>query len=359
MNRKEWIDVFIVWMFTFIMLIHVQSCARAMAELPKIPATVLAGPKSTSDKSQLFRAMDEPLKQIGFAPKDERVTCGRPIVVAVVDTGIDYTHPLLQDLIWVNTKEIPDNGIDDDKNGFVDDVIGWDFVHDKPLPYDQHGHGTHISGIIEMASSYGKMECNRVQLMALKFYDNSGAGFNNLANTVRAFEYAAKNGADIINYSGGGHDPSPSELAALNKAYKKDIFLVGAAGNDGTSLSDAPYYPASYPILSIIGVASLNKMDELLPSSSFGPNVEFGAPGLSIISLAPEKKFNSMSGTSQATAFVTGALAFLLSQKPGPIHDKADQVRAKLSKGSAPYEGNELHDKLEWGKLYMPNLINK
>src|ERR1019366_1425688 len=165
--------------------------------------------------------------------------CSKEIVVAVIDTGIDYTHPQLMDNIWINKGEagpwIPSkelakmtpcrdkscNGIDDDGNGFVDDVIGWDFVNDVPLPYDVHGHGTHIAGII--SSKYNTEVgmvgvCSGVTIMPLKYYSSSGLGYNNLANTVKAIHYATKMGATIINYSGGGSDPSAAEKAAIEEA---------------------------------------------------------------------------------------------------------------------------------------------
>lgn len=268
--------------------------------------------------------------------KAQTTPCSKSIVVAVVDTGIDYTHPELRDNVWVNSGEFGAweppaalaaatscrdkscNGIDDDANGFVDDVSGWDFVNEVPLPFDVHGHGSHIAGIIASAPSnnVGMVGvCPAVSIMALKYYDNSGLGYNNLQNTVRAIHYAIKMGANIINYSGGGAEPAPSERAAVDEARKKGILFVAAAGNEGRNNDQFPYYPASYPLDNIISVASLAKDNMLLPSSNFGPrSVHVAAPGLSILSALPGGKFGTMSGTSQATAFVTGAAALLASQ---------------------------------------------
>lgn len=355
--KDDFFDIILAWMMAFIMLLHVQSCARAFAEVPNIPETIFSGSIMKTDKTLLLNLMNVPLRQIGFSTDDKRTSCGRPIVVALVDTGIDYTHPHLQDVLWTNTKEIPNNKIDDDKNGFVDDVIGWDFVHDKPLPFDQHGHGTHLAGIIKITSSYGKINCTRVKIMTLKYYDNSNIGYNNLSNTIKAFNYAVKNGANVINYSGGGYDPSPSEIKEITQGYRKNIFVVAAAGNNSNNLGDVPYYPASYPIASVIGVANFNSENEFSVTSSFGTNVEFAAPGVSIVSLLPDSGFGRLSGTSQSTAFVTGALAFLLSQQPGPIADGIEQVRKKFSKGvlHLPLKSK---NKLEWGRLYLPELLN-
>jgi len=266
--------------------------------------------------------------------KNGTSNCSKDIVVAVVDTGIDYTHPELKDNLWVNAGESGPwnpavasgevvcrdkscNGIDDDGNGFVDDVIGWDFVNDVALPYDTHGHGSHISGIIAASAANGiglSGVCPRVRIMALKYYDSSGAGFNNLQNTVKAFQYANKMGAKIINYSGGGAEAAAAERMALEDSRSRGILVVAAAGNDGRSNDLIPYYPASYPLDNIISVASINRQDQLLPSSNFGKLVHVAAPGLSILSTLPGGRYGMMSGTSQATAFVTGAAALMASQ---------------------------------------------
>ena len=262
-------------------------------------------------------------------------SCSKNVIVAVVDTGIDYSHPELRDNLWVNSGESgawnpPShlasqnscrdkscNGIDDDNNGFIDDVIGWDFVNDVPFPYDTHGHGSHISGIIGATAANGvglAGVCPRVRIMALKYYDSSGAGFNNLQNTVKAFHYVNKMGAHIINYSGGGAEAAAAERMALEDSKSRGILVVAAAGNDGRSNDIMPYYPASYPLDNIISVASINRQDQLLPSSNFGKVVHVAAPGLSVLSTLPGGRFGMMTGTSQATAFVTGAAALLASQ---------------------------------------------
>jgi subtilisin family serine protease len=150
--------------------------------------------------------------------------------------------------------------------------------------------------------------------MALKYYDSSGAGFNNLQNTVKAFQYANKMGAKIINYSGGGAEAAAAERMALEDSRSRGVLVVAAAGNDGRSNDLIPYYPASYPLDNIISVASINRQDQLLPSSNFGKLVHVAAPGLSILSTLPGGRYGMMSGTSQATAFVTGAAALMASQ---------------------------------------------
>lgn len=315
---------------------------------------------------------DWALQSIGFFNVANKSTvCLDTVRVAVVDTGIDYNHPELAPFLWRNIGETGPwtsqdksnlcydrscNGIDDDNNGFIDDVVGWDFVHDVPLPYDQHGHGTHISGIITSTASVGLSQgsnCKRVEIMALKYYDNSGAGFNNLANTVRAISYAVKMGASIINYSGGGSDPAASEKNAIEEANKKGILFIAAAGNEGHSNDVVQYYPSSYNISNIISVASLNKNNMLLPSSNFGKNIQLAAPGLSILSTLPEGKYGTMSGTSQSTAFVTGLVAFLQSQGFAS-HSK---YKHWVTDGASPLKGNGKSQLLSNGIISIPGTL--
>jgi subtilisin family serine protease len=263
---------------------------------PPLPETLFVPsenlPVSTSQLDPLI-SQDWALTSIGlfeaFTPlvqplKTGVSSCSKNVIVAVVDTGIDYSHPELRDNLWVNSAESGSwnppshlasqnscrdkscNGIDDDNNGFIDDVIGWDFVNDVPFPYDTHGHGSHISGIIGATAANGvglAGVCPRVRIMALKYYDSSGAGFNNLQNTVKAFHYANKMGAHIINYSGGGAEAASAERMALEDSKSRGMLVVAAAGNDGRSNDIMPYYPASYPLDNIISVASINRQDQL------------------------------------------------------------------------------------------------
>jgi len=308
--------------------------------------------------------------------------CSPEVVVAVVDTGIDYTHQELKDNIWINSGETGEwkattptqlakaaggchdkscNGIDDDANGFVDDVVGWDFVHDVALPFDTHGHGTHIAGIISAAAANGfgiTGVCPHATIMPLKYYDSSGLGYNNLNNTVKAIHYAVKMGAQIINYSGGGADPSPSEKAAIEEAERKGILFIAAAGNDGHDNTQTPYFPASYGLDNIISVASINQENHLLPSSNFGHTVNVAAPGLSILSSLPDGRMGTMSGTSQATAFVTGAAALLSSQLKG--HGSAfdfRKVKRWITEGVRPMNGNDKKQLLAGGILSLPKAL--
>lgn len=354
---------------------------------PSLPKDVLERDKSSIAKAKLASkpntdfSKDWPLSNIGFFDiftpliqpiRSQIEACSPRLVVAIVDTGVDYTHPDLKDNLWVNAGETGKweppanmahltscrdkscNGIDDDGNGFVDDVIGWDFVNDVPLPWDVHGHGTHIAGIVASKAGNGGNVgvCPTVSFMALKYYDNTGIGYNNLQNTVRAFQYASRNGANIINYSGGGAEPAASERAALEEAEKKGILLVAAAGNDGHNNDQIPYFPASYPLSNIISVASVNRDNQLLTSSNFGSrSVNIAAPGLQILSTLPGGKYGMMSGTSQATAFVTGAAALLASQYKEPSQIDYKKIKTWLSDGAKPIANPTTHKNLVSGGL--------
>lgn len=335
---------------------------RAVLDYPSLPSKLaISRPKVDPNISKdwalvnigFFEVFTELVKPILSTTKP----CSKSVVVAVIDTGIDYTHPELRPNLWTNSKEIAGNGIDDDKNDFIDDEIGWDFVHDVALPYDIHGHGTHIAGIIAAVAANGIGStgvCPTVTIMPLKYYDNSGSGYNNLSNTVRAINYAVKMGAHIINYSGGGSDPSPTERSALIEAQKKGVLLVAAAGNEGRNNDRFPYYPANYGLDNIISVTSLSKNNELLPSSDFGKSVHMAAPGMMILSTLPEGKFGTMSGASQATAFVTGAAALLASQFSDDPRLHYKEVRQAIIDGSKPLKYNDLKNAVSGGVLNIP-----
>jgi len=252
-------------------------------------------------------------------------TGSRDIIVAIVDTGIDTNHPDLKNNLWRNPgesgkdkngKDKAFNGIDDDKNGYVDDVHGWNFVHGNHQLKDNHGHGTHIAGIVgaEGGNNYGVTGvAPKVSLMILKYFDPKSAS-NNLVNTIKAFDYAVRMNAHVINYSGGGLEFSKKEFMAVKRAEQKGILFVAAAGNERTNSDFNKYYPADYDLDNIISVTAINPTQRVLSSSNYGVNtVDIAAPGENIYSTLPDKSFGPMTGTSQATAFVSGVAALLMS----------------------------------------------
>ena len=271
-----------------------------------------------------------------------------PLVVAVIDTGLYPKHPCLKNQLWINKKEIPNNGIDDDKNGFTDDVHGWNFVDNNNKIQDYHGHGTHVAGII---AAQGAPHCDiigvapQVKIMVLKYYEEGADNNNNILNTIKSIEYAVKNGANIINYSGGGPGANQDEKSAIAQAADKGVIFVAALGNEGSKIGEkVKYYPASYKLPNIVFVQSHNEQEKRVESSNYiehralEPKRVQTAPGENIISTLPPKiylqgklkstlfrslafspkrnYYGYMTGTSQATAVATGVVALAKAQLP-------------------------------------------
>lgn len=238
------------------------------------------------------------------------------VVVAVVDTGLDFANPAFKSHLWTNPGEVPNNQLDDDRNGFIDDVHGWDFTKSKPLAMDFHGHGSHVSGIILNQLKALPSCSEQVKIMTLKYYDPQRPT-ETLRHTIEAFRYAVRMGAHIINYSGGGPTPSPNEKTVLQAAAEKGILVVAAAGNEGAFSEQNKFYPAGYGLSHIVSVAALDRNNKLIPSSNFGArDVFIGALGKNVWSWLPQNKQGVMTGTSQATAQVTAAAAHQMCQHP-------------------------------------------
>lgn len=244
------------------------------------------------------------------------------IPVAVVDTGIDESNADLRAALWTNPKEIPDNGIDDDGNGYIDDVHGWDFVSNSPRLADKIGHGTHVSGIILSLAP-------QARLMVLKYYDSRLPSSVNVENALRAFRYAIQMRASIVNFSGGGEGFNFAEMQLMREAERNNILVVAAAGNGGADTDQRKYYPASYPLRNILSVTAINRRNQRPAYANWGRHtVDLAAPGDEIVSSLPGGVSGEMSGTSQATAFATGAASLLLSQTPSlKPHEIADLLR--------------------------------
>ena len=237
------------------------------------------------------------------------------IVTAVIDTGVDYTHPDLASNIWTNTDEVAGNGIDDDGNGFVDDVRGWDFVNNDSDPMDDNGHGTHVAGPIGAVGNNGVGVTGvawTASIMPLKFLDQSGSG--SLSDAIKAIQYARVNGAKIINASWGGGGFSSALQSAISQFITSGGLFVAAAGNETTNNYVTPSYPANYQ--GVISVGASTRTDTRASFSNYGTSVDVFAPGQSILSTLPGNRYGSLSGTSMATPQVAGALALLWGQNP-------------------------------------------
>ena len=245
-------------------------------------------------------------------------TGSNKVVVAVIDTGIQYDHPDLEANMWINTKEIPDNGIDDDNNGYVDDVYGYDFVNKDGDPMDDHSHGTHCAGTIGAVGNNGKGVAGvnwNVKLMALKVL--AADGYGSSADTASAIEYAVAKGVDVISMSLGSYGYSAAELRALRQAQAKGILVVAAAGNDANDNDILPNYPSNYELDNIIAVASMDEDGGPSYFTNYGKtSVDIAAPGRNILSTIPGSGYGTKSGTSMATPHVAGMAALLKAMYP-------------------------------------------
>ena len=216
---------------------------------------------------------------------DVSTDCGSA-VVAVIDTGVDYTHPDLAANIWTNTDEIAANGIDDDANGKIDDTRGWDFVYDDNNPMDGNGHGTHVAGIIGAVGNNARGVtgiCWNAKIMILRAFDASGSA--TVADTIEAMDYALQNGAKVINASYSDTQFSQTEYDAIALLNSAGILFITAAGNETTDNDQTPSYPANYDLPNIIAIAATDSSDRLASYSNFGRStVDVAAPGSSIYS---------------------------------------------------------------------------
>jgi subtilisin family serine protease len=271
------------------------------------------------------------------------------IVVGVVDTGIDYTHPDLNDQMWTNPDEIGSNGIDDDSNGWVDDVHGADCTNNDGNPMDDHSHGTHVAGTIAATANNGTGVAGvaDTSLMALKFLGSDGSGAT--SDAIQCLDYAIRNGAHLTNNSWGGSGSSSGLSLAIDRAAADNQLFIAAAGNSGLDNDSTPHYPSSYPQDNVISVAATDSNDALASFSNYGAaSVDIAAPGVGILSTVPGGSYKSYSGTSMATPHVAGVAALLLAQDPNASYSS---VRDRLFATLDPM----LH--LE-GKMVHPGRLN-
>ena len=252
------------------------------------------------------------------------------VIVAVIDSGVDYTHEELVNQMWINKNEIPDNGIDDDDNGYIDDYLGYDFFNDDGNPADDHGHGTHCAGTIaaQTDNSIGIAGIlTSAKIMALKFLDETGSG--GIVDGMRAVIYAADNGAKVINNSWGSGARLQSLNDAIDYANEMGCVVVSAAGNSDVSQK---LFPAGYD--SSMAVAATTAQDKKADFSNYGDWITVSAPGKDILSLRAkntdmyaalgqplvhivDSNLYLANGTSMATPHVSGAAALLTSKNPG------------------------------------------
>ncbi len=263
-------------------------------------------------------------------------SAGEPVIVAIIDTGLDYLHPdLAPESVWRNADEQP-NGQDDDSNGYADDLIGWNFVDDNNNPWDRGGHGTHVAGIIAAATGNGEGIAGvapNARIMPLKVMNF--AGYASSTHVAAAILYAVQHGARVINLSLGSRGRSKAEQLALEFAERSDCVVVAAAGNEGIELTE--FGPASVDTVLTVGAVDAN--ESIAPFSNYGAALRLVAPGVDILSLRARRtdldlttgihnyvpgtrfvgagaRYYRASGTSFAAPFVSAAAARLIAAKP-------------------------------------------
>ena len=370
--------------------LDMDEAARAYAKLPGI-----AWAEPARQEQAAFTPNDQYFSTTGawkqsypdlwgvknvHAPQAWDTTRGAGTVVAVVDTGLDANHPDMQGRVWTNPGEIPGNHVDDDGNGYVDDTSGWDFVNNDNVPFDDHGHGTHVSGII---AADGNNNVGVVgvafesKIMPLKGLDSGGGGTSD--ELAAAILYAADNGADVINASWGGTGHSQVIDDAISTAHAEGTVFVAAAGNSNVDVTSSQFFPASNPLA--ITVSAVDHLDQRASFSNFGAKIDVAAPGggdsgsgfdpfRSVLSLKSSGAGTDMTGngklvvgsgylrqagTSMAAPFVAGAAADVLAAHPGYT---PGQVRQALRAGADDVGAPGVDTDTGYGRLNIARSVS-
>lgn len=248
-----------------------------------------------------------------------RITFGSPYTsIAVIDSGISYNHPDLRPALFENPNEIPFNGGDEDRNGFVDDVIGWNFNEGGPLPFDDNGHGTFISSIIiaQRSNGQGGMGiCPLCRLVSLRFLDADGAGDDE--DLINAIDYATNLGVRVMNISTAGEGYDKDLHNALKRAEARDILVVVSSGNDGESNDKYGIYPANFEMRNLITVGSTDERNQWWENANFSPTkVHIAAPGEKLWGAWPDGKWYTGDGTSFSAPMVAAIAGLVRSVNP-------------------------------------------
>ncbi len=305
-----------------------QLAVQGVGSRPGIRPRPADGP-SASDPL-LSRAWG--ISMIGANRAWKQTRGSRNIIVAVIDTGIDYNHPDLAANVWRNPnfRHTQATGVDADAQGVSGDLVGWDFVHNDNLPYDDVGHGTHVSGTIGAVGNNGQGVSGvsqQVSIMAVKFLGANGSG--DTASAIRGIDYAISRGAKVMNNSWGGRGGANRALKdAIQRSANAGALFVASAGNDGTDNDSNFSFPASFEVPNMITVAATTANEAMASFSNRGARtVHLGAPGVGIYSTLPGGRYGYMSGTSMASPHVSGAAALLWAAYPSWT---AQQIKQRL-----------------------------
>ncbi len=303
------------------------------------------------------------LERLGALPAQKKLADAgvalQTVRAAVIDSGADPTHPWLQAQLDRKAGEIPGNGLDDDANGYVDDVWGYDFVEEDAIPQDEFGHGTHVAGLM-MAQKSGDIRnpAPNLRLMVVRALDRSGK--SNSIDLARALLYAADNGAELVNCSWGGGPDTQALRDAFAMLRERGILVFSSAGNDRLDTDKSPDVPKKYS--GVISVAASDRNNQLANFSSYGPNsVRFVAPGDAIVSTVPGSGLGEKSGTSMASPLAAASYALLWGAVRSlyPNQDKAAQMERvnQLLCETADPQGVEKRS--QCGRLRLPESVEK
>jgi subtilisin family serine protease len=314
---------------------------RAMAAMAAAKSTVRAAvrrPAIRSAPAEVNPPKADPsngsawgLSKIGATRAWTKQRGSKRVIVAVIDSGVDYNHPDLAGNMWRNPKSrrYSATGVDAQATGISGDIVGWDFVHNDNLPYDDSNHGTHVAGTIGAVGGNGRGVSGvsqKVSLMAVKFLNGSGSGSTSAA--IKAIDYAISRGAKVLNNSWGGKASGPNRALrdAIARSERAGALFVAAAGNEGTNNDTDPSYPAAFNLPNMITVAATTSGDGLAKFSNRGKRtVHVAAPGASIYSTLPGGRYGRMSGTSMAAPHVSGAAALLWAAYPNASYREIKQ----------------------------------
>jgi subtilisin family serine protease len=295
---------------------------RYLAELSALPQIAYAqldhrvAAQAQPDDARYAEQWD--MARIGMPTAWDVITDTAPVIVATLDTGVKLDHPDLQGQLWQNPGEIGANGVDDDRNGYVDDLNGWHFYHtyagNQATPGqnadvgDPHGHGTHVAGVIAAAGNNAIGITGvawRTRLMAVRVLEQDGLGWE--SDIIQGIDYALANGARVLNMSLGLSEPSPALAEAVARAESRGALIVAAAGNSG----GAVLYPAAYP--SVLSVGASDQQNLRASFSAHGKRLDLLAPGVDILSTWSGVPYFVRSGTSMAAPHVAGVAALLMA----------------------------------------------
>lgn len=268
-----------------------------------------------------------------------KVTRGsNEVTVAVIDTGVDYRHKDLNANMWVNEAEKNgQDGVDDDGNGYVDDIHGYDFANNDGDPLDGHGHGTHCAGVIGAVHNRDGIRgvMSKVKIVGIKFLTDKGSGTTE--NAIKSIDYATKLGVNVMSNSWGGGGYSEALKEAISAANEKGIIFVAAAGNSYSNNDTKATYPANYEVSNVVSVGAMDGKGAKASFSNYGKKtVHVFAPGKDILSTVKNNGYQKMSGTSMATPFVSGAMGMFVLQNPGmsPEEVREQLISTSIKNGS-------------------------